>query len=118
MKNQTKIPAKLIARPKDELLPLRLTDAHKEVLKDGRKVRLLSKLVKTSPHWGTVWAEFDGLLWGFAVSNYAQTISVGDPEDSNENPEVIDVDVWSFNTAYMEGRMVTVCKELIEYPSL
>jgi hypothetical protein len=106
---------KITSRPEGKDLP-RLTDAHKAVLKDPRKVRQLTKLVKTSPKWGTVWAEFDGLVWGFAVSCYSQTITVGDPDDEDQTVQM-DVDVWSFNTGYMEGRLTTVCKEFSNFPS-
>lgn len=112
----SKIIGKIISRPEGDSLP-RLTAAHKAVLKDPRKVRQLTKLVQSSPQWGTVWAEFDGLVWGFAVSCYSQVITVGDPEDMNESPVEMDVDVWSFNTGYMEGRLVTVCRQFSEFPS-
>jgi hypothetical protein len=107
---------KLVSRPEGKSLP-RLTDAHKAVLSDPVKVRALTELVKTSPHWGTVWAEFDGLVWGFAVSNYEREITVGDPEDMNEPSVEMTVDVWSFNTGYMEGRLKTVCVEYRNFPT-
>jgi len=110
------IVGKLISRPEGKSLP-RLTADHKVVLSDPRKVRQLTALVKSSPNWGTVWCEFDGLVWGFAVSNYSQTITVGDPEDMNEPSIEMEVDVWSFNTGYMDGRLVTVCKEFANFPS-
>jgi hypothetical protein len=112
--------AKLIARPADSVLPLRITDAHKAVLQDPRKVRLLTELVKTSPHWGTVWAEFDGLLWGFSVSNYTTHVCefVEDEGRMEQEGKPREVDVWSFNTGYMDSRIITVCKEYTRYPSI
>lgn len=109
---------KLIKRPEGDKMP-RLTATHKAVLKDPRKVRQLTKLVKSSPTWGTVWCEFDDLVWGFAVSCYSQTVTIGDPSDEEmgEPPRTVEVDVWSFNTGYMEGRLVTVCRQLSEFPS-
>lgn len=110
------IVGKILSKYEGDSLP-RLTAAHKAVLKDPRKVRQLTKLVKSSPTWGTVWAEFDGLVWGFAVSSYSQTVTIGDPEDMNEPARETSVDVWSFNTGYMEGRLVTVCRQFSEFPS-
>lgn len=106
---------KLIDRPEGDALP-RLTEAHKAVLKDRLKVRALTRLVRTSSR-GTTWCQFDGLVWGFALSSYSQTITVGEPDDEDGEAIKMRVDVWSFNTAYMDGKLITVCKEFRNFPT-
>lgn len=108
---------KIIDRFEGKSLP-RLTAAHKEVLSDPRKVRQLTKLVRSAVGKATVWAEFEELVWGFAVSSYHQDVTISDPLDEDmEPPRTVAVDVWSFNTGYMEGRIITVCRQLSEFPS-
>lgn len=112
------IVGKILSKYEGDSLP-RLTAAHKAVLKDPRKVRQLTKLVRSAVGKATVWAEFEELVWGFAVSSYHQDVTIGDPSDEEmgEAPRTVEVDVWSFNTGYMEGRIVTVCRQLSEFPS-
>lgn len=106
---------KILSSYEGKNLP-RLTAAHKAVLSDPRKVRQLTKLVRSAVGRSTVWAEFEELVWGFAVSSYHQEITLSDPLD-DDAPRTVEVDVWSFNTGYMEGRIITVCRQLSEFPS-